>query len=65
MKSKKKPFNLCLSKLGHISQLDASHVIFLLNFSYQTDYDVMTCVACHPRDLCIATGCKDGKIIIW
>ena len=36
-----------------------------LIFRFKTDYEQMTCVACHPKDPCIATGCKDGKILIW
>lgn len=24
-----------------------------------------TCVACHPKEDCIATGHKDGKIRLW
>ncbi|XP_074659622.1 WD repeat-containing protein 75-like [Tubulanus polymorphus] len=25
----------------------------------------MSCVACHPSDSCIATGCDDGIILLW
>ncbi|XP_052259102.1 WD repeat-containing protein 75-like isoform X2 [Dreissena polymorpha] len=24
-----------------------------------------TCVACHPNGHCLATGCKDGRILLW
>ena len=24
-----------------------------------------TCVACHPTDLCVVTGCQNGRIYYW
>lgn len=27
--------------------------------------NTFTCVACHPKDDCIATGHEDGKIRLW
>ena len=27
--------------------------------------NAFTCVACHPKDDCIATGHGDGKIRLW
>ncbi|XP_041366486.1 WD repeat-containing protein 75-like [Gigantopelta aegis] len=41
------------------------------SFSLMKDIDYhgtpphFMCVACHPTDLCIATGCSDGKIVLW
>lgn len=45
-------------------------VLFLDRFSLKEDNknggrNTFTCVACHPKDDCVATGHEDGKIRLW
>ncbi len=55
--------------LCHLSWFILDHVLmFLVTFSVTCMVEkggVVTCVAVHPTELCLATGCQDGKIILW
>ncbi|CAC5376728.1 NAN1 [Mytilus coruscus] len=33
-----------------------------LDLTQQTEF---TCVACHPTDVCVVTGCQNGRIYYW
>uniref|UniRef100_A0A669E9U1 WD repeat domain 75 n=1 Tax=Oreochromis niloticus TaxID=8128 RepID=A0A669E9U1_ORENI len=41
-------------------QLEVTYI-----FKIQGGWNTFTCVACHPKDDCIATGHEDGKIRLW
>lgn len=38
---------------------------FLKNDNKKGGKNTFTCVTCHPKDDCIATGHEDGKIRLW
>lgn len=49
---------------------DVSFFLFSFRFSLKENNEknkknTFTCVACHPKDDCIATGHEDGKIRLW
>lgn len=41
--------------------------IFTFNFylRFQVNGHRLTCVACHPTELCVATGDNLGRVLIW
>ncbi|XP_038645114.1 WD repeat-containing protein 75 [Scyliorhinus canicula] len=41
------------------------HYSFPLGIKNRKGANAFTCVACHPKEDCIATGHKDGKIRLW
>ncbi|CAI5656682.1 unnamed protein product [Oreochromis niloticus] len=42
-----------------------SYRFFLKEDNKKGGWNTFTCVACHPKDDCIATGHEDGKIRLW
>ena len=43
--------------------LERQHV--LVDATKKRINTTLTCVACHPTDLCIATGVANGEIVLW
>lgn len=56
--------------LADVQQHLTSVFVLVLRFSLKEDNkkggkNTFTCLACHPKDDCIATGHEDGKIRLW
>lgn len=50
--------------LQKIKSLDFNR-LFLKGDNKKGAKNTFTCVTCHPKDDCVATGHEDGKIRLW
>lgn len=53
-----------------VTEFKDCNLVFVFRFSLKEDNkkggkNTFTCIACHPKDDCIATGHEDGKIRLW
>ena len=66
-----KPLNLQIDflKLHSLEPIRSTQnkyrILFCRHIMEGLDGTQFTCVACHPTDLCVVTGCQNGRIYYW